>query len=157
MNTIQEIIGELNALFENKELIINLKVVDTRVHLKEKIAEIDDEVQFLLAKLNLLLNKEKDIKKQYEILFLKYVAVFCEKHDTHYEYYINHDGIFIADTYISYADIRDDIDNDVPKECIWEYTEYCLENYHSKTTILNYEHWLLKEKNFKFKTKSKNE
>lgn len=40
------------------------KMSGTSVQLKEKIAEIDDDAQFLLAKLNLLLNKEKDIKKQ---------------------------------------------------------------------------------------------
>jgi len=150
MKTLADIISDLHALYENRALIVESDIPYDNV--KEKIKDIDEEVQFLLAKLNLLLSDDKDVGTQYKTLFLKYISVFCDKQDARYEYFLDQKGIYIADDYIPYNDIRLDVDNNVPKGWIWEFVNYCFELYSSgKKDKYNYEEWLLKEKNFQIK------
>lgn len=74
----------------------------------------------------------ESIKKRYENAVHEYCHAFCEKHGYHYdpnEWVCDGIGttVLIGDYYISFDDIRYDIDNNVPEDVFIKYYDYTLQ------------------------------
>lgn len=62
------------------------------------------------------------LKSQYTAIALAYVEAFAEKHCQNVEFDENHlDFFFFFNTFVSYDDIRTDIDQDAPPEAYGDY------------------------------------
>jgi len=75
----------------------------------------------------------KNIKEKYEKICSAYVHVFVKKHGYEFTDWVADDvgGIacFIEQYYFSLDDIRYDINNDLPKNLIFEWQEYLIDNH----------------------------
>lgn len=72
------------------------------------------------------------LKDGFNIIAQRYIEEFCKKHDRYFDYAVADDmgGIIcISNEYFfNFNDIRFDIDNDCPKELIFQWQDDCLEN-----------------------------
>ena len=84
---------------------------------------------------------QQDIKMNFEKTVQAYVDAFCKKHDTDLEFWVasipGTVGQF-GDSFIDFENIRYDIDNDVPKEAIWQWYSDELDNYLDKKPGINF-------------------
>lgn len=78
------------------------------------------------------MNNTQRLKKRFETICNTYVALFCKKHDFEFERWVADDVGGTAecgDYYISFDEIRYDIDNDIPVSIYMKYYDYCLAVY----------------------------
>lgn len=88
-------------------------------------------------------------KQQFNDACNAYLEVFCEKHGFDYgeaknSWIDNEVGgcCFLGDFFVSFDDIKTDIDKDAPKEEYWNYYEYSLEAHDLGLICPNYVSWL---------------
>lgn len=95
---------------------------------------------------------KQTLKQRYESLAIEYAKEFCKKQELDYscnDWVGGAKGIggfvCINDMYISYEDIRFDVDNEVPMGVIVDYYYYSIDNYdHENAGVpLNYEHFII--------------
>ena len=89
------------------------------------------------------------LKQQYIDACNAYLEAFCEKHGFDYDEAANSwvanvvgDACMIGDYFVSFEDMRTDIDMDAPNEEYWNYYEYSLEAYDLGFNCPNYKSWL---------------
>lgn len=103
-----------------------------------------------------------NLKEKYEILCECYVEAFLRKHnlfdDETGEYcdysWVGDDVgsiLEVSDYYISFDDIRYDINNAIPKDTYFEYYNYCIEKFLEERKV-NYHSYI---KGFRFEDKKK--
>ena len=91
-----------------------------------------------------------NLQQKFESIAQLYVEAFLRKHgffddDTgeYSEYsWVANDAwtiLEVADRYISFDDVRDDIDNAIPKDRFFEWYDYCVEN----ESKINYRSFLM--------------
>lgn len=92
----------------------------------------------------------ESIKRDYETACNNYLKLFCEKHDFDYEYAILNwvgdcigETVEVADFYIDFQTIKEDIDSDAPKDEFIKYYDDCLRAGALDLAIPNYKSWLL--------------
>jgi len=152
--TIDELVEELDAVISNYNNSSLQLSDEKRNDMKERIAYLKIGIQYLT---NRELNENQyptgeklHLAQDYKCLFYKYVFVFCEKQNCELDGWMpsNEDGIDIANTWVSYGDLRFDVDNSVPEGCIFEYNEYCMDNPENR---YNYENFLLLIKGYNYR------
>lgn len=71
----------------------------------------------------------RTLKDEFNLIVDKYTATFCKKHELNFDGWVGNDtgtiGCF-GDYFISFDNIRYDIDNDIPKGVFFEYYDYDL-------------------------------
>ena len=94
-------------------------------------------------------NKEL-VKRRYEDACNDYLRLFCEKHRFDYDETVNSwvageaGGVCaLGDYFVSFEDMKTDIDNDAPKDEYWLYYDYSLEAHELGFICPNYVNWLL--------------
>jgi len=78
---------------------------------------------------------------EYKAIVDKYIKAFCEKQDVEFDYWIGEDiggTACFGDFYFNFDDIRYDIDNNIPKETIFTWYYYSIDNYSESTPTINY-------------------
>lgn len=92
---------------------------------------------------------EIQLRKQYENIANAYLKAFCEKHNFDYEdarrsWVADEPGgvCLISDYYVTYDDMRLDIDRDVPEDEYWDYYNYSVQAAEYGFTCPNYSSWL---------------
>jgi hypothetical protein len=83
----------------------------------------------------------------YEKAVESYAIAFCEKHgfDLKDADWVNNEPgtiLCVADYFFDFREIKYDIDNDVPKEMMIRYYDYCLDLHHTGGKPVNYKNWL---------------
>lgn len=93
-------------------------------------------------------NKEL-VKRKYEDACNDYLKLFCEKHGFDYDDAVNSwvagdvGGVCaLGDYFVSFEDMKTDIDNDAPKDEYWLYYDYSLEAHELGFICPNYVNWL---------------
>ena len=93
-------------------------------------------------------NKEL-VKRKYEDACNDYLKLFCEKHGFDYDDAVNSwvageaGGVCaLGDYFVSFEDMKTDIDNDAPKDEYWLYYDYSLEAHELGFNCPNYPNWL---------------
>ena len=93
-------------------------------------------------------NKEL-VKRKYEDACNDYLKLFCEKHGFDYDDAVNSwvagesGGVCaLGDYFVSFENMKTDIDNDAPKDEYWLYYDYSLEAHELGFNCPNYKSWL---------------
>lgn len=82
------------------------------------------------------------MKKQLENAITNYVNAFEKKHEVEFLFFVNDDVIgvaFISDSFFNVSDIIYDIDNDCPKDLIWEWYDKTMEMGIEEKPTINYQ------------------
>ena len=89
------------------------------------------------------------LKQQYIDACNAYLEAFCEKHGFDYDESANSwvagyvgDACMIGDYFVSFEEIRTDIDMDASKDEYWSYYDYSLEAHELGFNCPNYANWL---------------
>ena len=72
-----------------------------------------------------------NLQTKYQKIVQKYINEFCKKHDTYLEFWVGSDVGHIAvigDHFMSFKDIRHDIDTNQPSDNIWDYHDFILQH-----------------------------
>lgn len=108
------------------------------------------------------------LKQQYIDACNAYLEAFCEKHGFDYGEAANSwvanvvgDACMIGDYFVSFEEIKTDIDMDATKDEYWSYYDYSLEAHELGFNCPNYSNWLrgcprLSEEQIKSLRKAKN-
>ena len=88
-------------------------------------------------------------KQQFNDACNAYLKLFCEKHGFDYEEAANSwvageaGGVCaLGDYFVSFEDMKTDIDNDAPKDEYWLYYDYSLEAHELGFICPNYANWI---------------
>lgn len=89
------------------------------------------------------------LKQQYTDACNAYLEAFCEKHGFDYDEAANSwvanvvgDACMIGDYFVSFEEIKTDIDMDATKDEYWSYYDYSLEAHELGFNCPNYKNWL---------------
>lgn len=89
------------------------------------------------------------LKQQYIDACNAYLEAFCEKHGVDYDEAANSwigghvgDACMIGDYFVSFEEMRTDIDMDATKDEYWSYYDYSLEAHELGVNCPNYANWL---------------
>jgi hypothetical protein len=86
----------------------------------------------------------QDLKKEFESIVDQYITIFCEKQDIDKQYNYWIDGciaevIYLNGAFISFDDVRRDIDTNQPKGSIFDWYS---ENDYTNGKIINYHSYI---------------
>ena len=89
------------------------------------------------------------LKQQYIDACNAYLEAFCEKHGFDYDEAVNSwvegcvgDACMLGDYFVSFEEIKTDIDMDATKDEYWSYYDYSLESHELGFNCPNYKNWL---------------
>ena len=86
------------------------------------------------------------MKKEYEKIVSKYVEAFEKKHSMEFDFWVadlvGTVSCFQNEYYISFEDIRLDLDNDINKDMFFEWYDLSLELAMANKPVINYYNYL---------------